>query len=367
MIQTAIYGYGNLGRAVRQCLQKTPDMRLCGIYTRRAARLAADDEGPFWPPQALDAPPQAPDVIINCGGSAVELPRTTPALAARFCVVDSFDTHPAIPEHVATVDTAARAAGTLCVVSAGWDPGLFSLARLLGSAFLSDARCATFWGPGVSQGHSDALRRLPGVADARQYTIPQPQALADARLGRPSPATACHKRVCYIVPTPGADLPALEGAVHNMPNYFAGYETEVHFITAAELAAHHSRLPHGGSVICTGAAASEALSSGCVPRPTENAAHPAEGAPPPPDCDPLPTGREALPSGDETHPIDRLRMELTLALDSNPAFTAGVLVACARAAVRLHRAGQSGCRTMLELPPALYAPEDTASLRAKWM
>ena len=367
MIQTAIYGYGNLGRAVRQCLQKTPDMRLCGIYTRRAARLAADDEGPFWPPQALNAPPQAPDVIINCGGSAVELPRTTPALAARFCVVDSFDTHPAIPEHVATVDTAARAAGTLCVVSAGWDPGLFSLARLLGSAFLPGAQCATFWGPGVSQGHSDALRRLPGVADARQYTIPQPQALADARLGRPSPATACHKRVCYIVPTPGADLPALERAVRDMPNYFAGYETEVHFITAAELAAHHSRLPHGGSVICTSGAEREG-------RPTEGEADPAEGAPLPLDCSPLPAEDASRPAAGEAHlskdglqPTDKLRMELTLALDSNPAFTAGVLVACARAAVRLHRAGQSGCRTMLDLPPALYAPEDPASLRAKWM
>lgn len=360
MIQTAIYGYGNLGRAVRQCLQAAPDMRLCGIYTRRAARLAVDNEGLFWPPQALDAPPQVPDVIINCGGSAVELPRTTPALAARFCVVDSFDTHPAIPEHVATVDTAARAAGTLCVVSAGWDPGLFSLARLLGSAFLPGAQCATFWGPGVSQGHSDALRRLPGVADARQYTIPQPQALAGARLGRPSPATACHKRVCYIVPTPGADLPALEGAVRDMPNYFAGYETEVHFVTAVELAAHHSRLPHGGSVICTGTAGREV-------RPTEREASSVEGAPPSPDCDPLPTGYEVLSSDDEAHPVDQLRMELTLALDSNPAFTAGVLVACARAAVRLHRAGQSGCRTMLDLPPALYAPEDAASLRAKWM
>lgn len=327
MIHAAVYGYGNLGRAACRHLQAAEDFQLLGVVSHRAAGLQGQPDAPrFCTPQQLWQDPAIfghIDVLLNCGGSARDLPKTTPALAAHFCVVDSFDTHAAIPAHFAAVETAARAAGTLCVICAGWDPGLFSLTRLLGNAFLPGAQPSTFWGPGVSQGHSDALRRLPGVADARQYTVPQPEALQAARAGRSQPAAGCHRRVCYIVPTPDADRKALAETVRSLPNYFAGYETDIHFVSAEELAAEHSRLPHGGCVVATG------------------------GAP---------------ASGEASQ-----RLELQLSLASNPDFTAGVLVAAARAAARLAQSGARGCRTMLDIPPALYSPLDAGSQRARFL
>ncbi len=326
MIRAAVYGYGNLGRAVCQLLGSTPDMRLEAIYTRRAAQLQRSEPQrtavPFLDPEALDPQKDAFDILINCGGSAKELPRTTAALAGHFCVVDSFDDHPAIPEHFAAVDTAARAGKTLCIVSAGWDPGLFSLARILGAAIVPHARLSTFWGPGVSQGHSDALRHLPGVVDARQYTLPDQTALEQAQQGQPvARETARHRRLCYVAAEPGTDLPSLENAIRTLPHYFAGYETEIRFLSPEQLRAEHGTLPHGGRVVCS------------------------------------------TPAG--TTPTHLL--ELQLATASNPMFTAGILIACARAAVRLHRTGECGCRTMADIPPAIYSPEDPASLRAKYL
>lgn len=326
MIRIAIYGYGNLGKATEKALAHTPDCVLTGIYTHRPVQQIQPQNAsvPVVPAQQIIGRKKEFDVILNCGGSATDLPRTTPMLAAHSCVVDSFDTHAAIPEHFASVDTAAKTGGTLCVVSAGWDPGIFSIARSLASAFLPGAEISTFWGPGVSQGHSDALRRLPGVLDARQYTLPQPAATAAARAGQPvPPALACHKRVCYLVTEPCADLAALEKEIRFMPNYFAGYETEIHFITAEELREKHSELAHAGSVIFTGHTGS---------------------------------GEIHTQSG-----------ELSLQLGSNPEFTAGILIACARAAFRLYKAGQRGCRTLLDLSPTLLLPQDPASTRARWL
>lgn len=320
MIRILVFGYGNLGRAVCSRLSSVNDMALQGVCTRRAEQLNATGLSvPFFSAAQLDTLRPDIDVVINCGGSARDLPRSTARLAGHFCVVDSFDTHAAIPEHFAAVDTAARSGGTLCVVSAGWDPGLFSLMRSYGAAFLPEAQISTFWGPGISQGHSDALRQLPGVLDARQYTIPSPDALAAARNGGKVPCTRhCHRRVCYVVPKADADLLLLEHTIRTMPGYFAGYEVEIHFVTAEELKAHHDRLPHGGHVICT-------------------------------------TPKNSAP---------QQLTELRLQLSSNPDFTAGILIACARAAFHLHRKGERGCRTMLDIPPALYHARDAASLRA---
>lgn len=323
MIRILVFGYGNLGRAVCGKLSSVKDMTLQGVCSHRAEQLTQQNTTglrlPFFSPAQLDTRHSDIDVIINCGGSARDLPRTTARLAGHFCVVDSFDTHAAIPEHFAAVDTAARSGGTLCIVSAGWDPGLFSLMRLYGAAFLPEAQISTFWGPGISQGHSDALRRLPGVLDARQYTIPSPDAIAAARSGgKVSCASHCHRRVCYVVPKANADLLLLEHAIRTMPGYFAGYDVEIHFVTAEELKTKHDQLPHGGHVICRS----------------------------PSDC--------AYPQ----------LAELQLQLASNPDFTAGILIACARAAFHLHRKGERGCRTMLDIPPALYHARDPASLRA---
>ena len=324
MIRVTVYGYGNLGRAVCQKIAGTDDMALYGICTRRATQLCRTEppsfSASFFSPEQLEEKAPDTDVIINCGGSAADLPHTTAVLAARFCVVDSFDTHALIPEHFAAVDTAARQNRTLCIVSAGWDPGLFSLMRLFGSAFLPQAQLSTFWGPGVSQGHSDALRRLPGVLDARQYTVPLPEALDAARSGCTArPPQQTHKRICYLAVKPDTDRAALEAAIRSIPGYFSGYATEVHFVSLAELRAEHAELPHGGYVICRTAGDAAAAQS----------------------------------------------MELQVSLASNPEFTAGILIACARAAVRLHRSRECGCRTMLDIPPSLYSPSDGGSLRAK--
>ncbi len=322
-MRIAIYGYGNIGRGVELAVRANGDQELAGVFTRRdpgtvktltgAPVFAADDIFD----RAADI-----DAVILCGGSATDLPVQTPKLAARFNVVDSFDTHARIPEHFAAVDAAARESGHTALISGGWDPGMFSLARLYGSAILPDGKDYTFWGRGVSQGHSDAIRRIPGVLDARQYTVPVQAALDAVRSGAQPELTARqkHLRECFVVAAEDADRAAIETAIKTMPNYFAEYDTTVTFITAEEMRRDHSNLPHGGFVIRTGK-----------------------------------TGANA----EHSHTI-----EYRLQLDSNPEFTSGVLAALARAVVRLNAKGETGCRTVFDVPPALLSPLSAEELRA---
>ena len=322
MTRIAIAGYGNLGRGVETAVARSADMALTAVFTRR------DPSGvkintPGVPVLKLDdagSMADKIDVMIICGGSATDLPVLTPMLAEKFCVIDSFDTHADIPKHFAKVDAAAKAGGKLALISAGWDPGLFSLMRVYSSSVLPDGSDYTFWGRGVSQGHSDAVRRIPGVADAKQYTVPVPEALDAVRSGSAPELTTRqkHTRVCYVVPEEGADLAAIETAIKTMPNYFADYDTTVNFITAEELKRDHSAMPHGGFVIRTGKT-----------------------------------------SADNGHV-----MEFRLQLDSNPEFTSSVLIACARAVHRLSAKGETGCRTMLDIPPALLSPLSPEELRS---
>lgn len=319
-----IFGYGNLGRGVECAIRQNPDMELAAVLTRRDPKdLAIRTEGvPVY--AAADAARLADriDVMILCGGSATDLPEQTPELAALFNVVDSFDTHAKIPAHFAAVDQAAAEAGKVAVISAGWDPGMFSLNRLYAGAILPDGSDYTFWGKGVSQGHSDAIRRIDGVRDAKQYTIPVPAALEAVRSGtRPALSTReKHTRECFVVAEEGADLARIEREIKTMPNYFADYDTTVHFISIEELRRDHSGIPHGGFVIRTGK-----------------------------------TGWD----GENTHVV-----EYSLKLDSNPEFTASVLVACARAAHRMNREGASGCKTLFDIPPAYLSPKSGDELRA---
>ena len=322
----AIAGYGNLGRGVEAAVTNAPDMELVGIFTRRApatVKVATDTPVYAWSSMAEHV--DEIDVMVICGGSATDLPEQTPELAKTFTVVDSFDTHAHIPDHFARVDAAAREAGTLGVISCGWDPGLFSLARLYASAALPNGADYTFWGRGVSQGHSDAIRRIPGVADARQYTVPVQAAVEAARSGENPELTTRekHTRECFVVAEEGADLAAIEQAIVTMPNYFADYDTTVTFISQAELDAEHKGLPHGGSVIRS--------------------------------------GRTGL--ADEFGDT----IEFSLALDSNPFFTGSVLASVARAAYRMHSEGQVGARTMFDIPPALLSPLSPEELRAHLM
>ena len=322
-IRVGIYGYGNLGRGVECAVRRAPDMTLAGVFTRRdpAGVSILSPDVPVYEAGRAPAMEGDIDVMILCGGSATDLPVQTPQMAAHFHVVDSFDTHARIPEHFAAVDKAAKAAGRLAVISAGWDPGLFSLNRAYGQAILPDGADYTFWGPGVSQGHSDAIRRIPGVADARQYTVPVEAAVAAVKAGENPQLTTRdkHTRVCYVAAEEGADLAAIETAIKTMPNYFDQYDTTVHFVSLEELRRDHSALPHGGQVIRSGV-----------------------------------TGW----NGEEHHVIS-----YSLSLSSNPQFTASVLVACARAAWRMAQDGQTGCRTMLDIPPALLCPQDPDTLR----
>lgn len=319
-----IFGYGNLGRGVECAIRQNPDMELAAVLTRRDPKdLAIRTEGvPVY--AAADAARLADriDVMILCGGSATDLPEQTPELAALFNVVDSFDTHAKIPAHFAAVDRAAAEAGKVAVISAGWDPGMFSLNRLYAGAILPDGSDYTFWGKGVSQGHSDAIRRIDGVRDAKQYTIPVPAALEAVRSGtRPALSTReKHTRECFVVAEEGADLARIEREIKTMPNYFADYDTTVHFISIEELRRDHSGIPHGGFVIRTGK-----------------------------------TGWD----GENTHVV-----EYSLKLDSNPEFTASVLVACARAAHRMNREGASGCKTLFDIPPAYLSSKSGDELRA---
>ena len=324
MIRIGIMGYGNLGRGVEYAVAQNPDMQLAAVFTRRdPASIQTATEG--VPVLAADKACETKDqidVMILCGGSATDLPKQTPAMARWFNVVDSFDTHACIPEHFAAVDAAAKEAGTLALISAGWDPGLFSLNRVYAGAVLLQGESYTFWGKGVSQGHSDAIRRIEGVQDARQYTVPVESALEAVRSGAQPALTTRqkHTRECFVVAKPGADTARIEKEIKEMPNYFADYDTTVHFISQEELLRDHAGLPHGGMVIRSGK-----------------------------------TGKD----GANTHVI-----EYKLTLDSNPEFTSSILVACARAVWRMHEAGQQGCRTILDVPPALLSPMSGEELRA---
>ncbi len=323
-MRIAILGYGNLGRGVESAVRQSPDMELVAVFTRRApesVKLQTPGVPVLHVDDALKMKDRI-DVLILCGGSATDLPQQTPDMAQHFNVVDSFDTHAKIPAHFTATDAAAKAAGKVAVISVGWDPGLFSLARLYARAILPTGSDYTFWGKGVSQGHSDAVRRIEGVLDARQYTVPVPEALDAVRSGKCPTLTARekHTRVCYVVTAENADKARIEREIVTMPNYFADYDTTVHFITAEEMARDHATLPHGGKVIRT--------------------------------------GKTGFDGG-----TDQI-IEYSLTLGSNPEFTSSVLVAYARAAYRLSKAGEWGCKTVLDIPPALLSPEDADTLRA---
>ncbi len=322
-IRIAIAGYGNLGRGVESAVHHAEDMELVGVFTRRnPASLHTQTGVPAYKMEDVPSMAEGIDVMILCGGSANDLPTQTPELAQYCNVLDSFDTHAKIPEHFANVDKAAKEAGHLALISVGWDPGLFSLNRCYGQAVLPQGADYTFWGKGVSQGHSDAIRRIPGVADARQYTIPVDAALEQVRAGEAPVLTTRqkHTRECFVVAEDGADTAAIENAIKTMPNYFDEYDTTVHFISQEELDRDHKGIPHGGVVFRTGV-----------------------------------TGLE----GENRHVI-----EYKLTLDSNPEFTSSVLTAYARAAYRLHEEGQTGCKTVLDIAPAYLHPKSGEELRA---
>ena len=323
-IRVGIFGYGNLGRGVEQAIRHNPDMELVGVFTRRdPAGLAIKTPGvKVYSEDALVKQEVPMDVLILCGGSATDLPVQGPKYAALYNIIDSFDTHAHIPEHFADVDAAAKKAGKIGIISCGWDPGMFSLNRVYASAVLPGGTPYTFWGKGVSQGHSDAVRRIDGVLDARQYTIPVPAALEAVRAGKAPELTTRekHTRECFVVAEEGADLARIENEIKTMPNYFDQYDTTVHFITAEEMARDHAGLPHGGSVLYSGV-----------------------------------TGA----NDEHTHVI-----EYSLKLDSNPEFTGSVLVAFARAAFRLNQEGQCGCKTVLDIAPAYLSAMSGEELRA---
>ena len=310
-MRLGIYGYGNLGKGVECAAKYQSDVEIIGVFTRRDPDKVKTVSGiPVYPADKITEFKDKIDVLIICGGSATDLPEMTPALARDFNVVDSFDTHAKIPEHFLNVDNAARESGHIALISSGWDPGLFSIMRTYFGAVLPNGENYTFWGRGVSQGHSDAIRRIDGVIDARQYTIPKEEAVCAVRGGEcPSFTTRQkHRRECYVVAKEGADLARIEREIKEMPNYFADYDTTVNFISIDELRKGHAGLPHGGSVIRNGK-----------------------------------TGFD----GENTHTL-----EFSLKLDSNPEFTASVLVAYARAITRMHTRGDVGCKTVLDIAPA---------------
>ena len=323
-IRIGIYGYGNLGRGVENAIRQNPDAELVAVFTRRApesVQLRTAGVPVLHVDRAIDMKDEI-DVLIICGGSATDLPVQTPEFTKYFNVVDSFDTHARIPEHFANVDKVARESGKIAVISAGWDPGMFSLARMYAGAILPNGADYTFWGKGVSQGHSDAIRRIDGVLDARQYTIPVPAAVEAVRAGTCPTLTTRekHTRECFVVAAEGADKARIEREIVTMPNYFADYDTTVHFITMEELKRDHMGIPHGGRVIRSGK-----------------------------------TGFDA----EHTHIV-----EYSLTLDSNPEFTSSVLLACARAAYRMNTEGLCGCKTLFDIPPALLSPKTPEELRA---
>lgn len=320
-IKIGIYGYGNLGRGVELALAKQSDMETVGVFTRRPPETVKTlTRIPVFSADDVFSMQNQIDVMIICGGSSTDLPKQTPALAKAFNVVDSFDTHAKIPQHVQNVDEAAKSAQKTALVSVGWDPGTFSLARLYAGSILTDGTDYTFWGKGVSQGHSDAIRRIEGVADAKQYTIPVESALAAVREGKtPTLSTReKHERECFVVAKEGADKARIEKEIKGMPNYFADYNTTVHFISQEELNEKHAGLPHGGVVVRSGV-----------------------------------TGLK----GEHKHVI-----EYSLKLDSNAEFTASVLVAYARAAARMNAEGSYGCKTVFDVPPSYLSPKSREEL-----
>ncbi len=326
-IRIGIFGYGNLGRGVECAIRQNPDMELVAVFTRRnpeSVKILSEGVQVLHV-DAAESMKDKIDVMILCGGSSTDLPEQTPALAKLFHVVDSFDTHAKIPQHFAAVDASAKASGKVGIISVGWDPGMFSLNRLYASAILPDGKDYTFWGKGVSQGHSDAIRRIEGVLDAKQYTIPVDAALEAVRSGaNPQLSTReKHLRECFVVAEDGADKARIEEEIKTMPNYFADYDTTVHFITKEELVRDHSGIPHGGFVIRTGK-----------------------------------TGA----NGEHKHVI-----EYSLKLDSNPEFTASVIVAYARAAYRLGAEGARGCKTVFDIAPAYLSMKRAEELRKEML
>lgn len=324
MIRIGILGYGNLGKGVEYAIKQNDDMKLAAVFTRRDPSSVKIITGnvPVYNVKDAAAHSSEIDVLIICGGSANDLPVQTPEYAKLFNVIDSFDTHAKIPSHFANVDKSAKESGKVGIISIGWDPGLFSLMRMLGNAVLPDGCDYTFWGKGVSQGHSDAVRRVKGVKNAKQYTIPVESALEKVRNGENPELTTRekHTRECFVVPEEGADLAQIEHDIKTMPNYFSDYDTTVHFITEEELEKNHSGIPHGGFVIRSG-------------KTGENGAN-------------------------------KHVMEFSLKLDSNPEFTSSVLVAYARAAYRLSSEGVSGCKTIFDIPPAYLCKQSGEELRA---
>ena len=326
-IRIGILGYGNLGRGVECAVRQNDDMELAAVFTRRdpgsvsiltdTAKVCNVSDAAAWKDRI--------DVMIICGGSATELPQQTPEYVKYFNVIDSFDTHAKIPEHFAAVDAAAKENAHIGIISVGWDPGMFSLNRLYANAILPEGKDYTFWGKGVSQGHSDAIRRIAGVRNAKQYTIPVEAALEAARSGSNPELTTRqkHTRECFVVLEEGADAAKVEEEIKTMPNYFADYDTTVHFISEEELLADHSGIPHGGFVLRSGV-----------------------------------TGWEKE---------NRHLIEYSLKLDSNPEFTASVLAAYARAAHRLAGEGQSGCRTVFDIAPAYLSAKSAEELRASML
>ena len=323
-IRVGILGYGNLGRGVECALKHTPDMELTAVFTRRAPETVKilTSGAKVLSVSEAEHMQEDIDVMIICGGSATDLPKQTPYYAGLYNVVDSFDTHANIPEHFAEVDKAAKASGKVAAISIGWDPGMFSLNRMIAGAILPDGKSYTFWGKGVSQGHSDAIRRINGVKDARQYTIPVESALEAVRAGKNPELTTRekHTRECFVVAEEGADLERIRQEIVTMPNYFADYDTTVHFVSEEELKRDHAGIPHGGFVIHTGK-----------------------------------TGADL----EHSHVI-----EYSLKLDSNPEFTSSVLVAYARAVYRMNKEGMKGCKTVFDIAPAYLSPMNGEELRA---
>ena len=322
MIRIGIVGYGNIGRGVELAIERNDDMKLVAVVTRRNpenVQVLTKDVKKVHLDDILSLKDEV-DVMILCGGSATDLPVMAPQIAKNFNIIDSFDTHAKIPEYFANVDAAAKEGNTVGIISVGWDPGMFSLNRIYAESILVQGSTYTFWGKGVSQGHSDAIRRIPGVKDGKQYTVPVEAAVEEVRSGSEPELTTRqkHLRECYVVPEEGADLAAIEEAIKTMPNYFADYDTTVTFITEEELKANHSKMPHGGFVIRTGE-----------------------------------TGRDG-----SKHVI-----EYSLKLDSNPEFTSSVLVAYARAAYRLAQKGEAGAKTVFDIPPVLLSQKTPEQLR----
>ena len=322
-----IAGYGNLGRGVEFAVAQNPDTELVAVFTRRNPEtVKIQTEGvKVYPIAEAASHKDEIDVLILCGGSATDLPVQTPELAKNFNVIDSFDTHARIPEHFADVDKACKEGHTVGIISVGWDPGLFSLNRIYAESILPNGKTYTFWGKGVSQGHSDAIRRIEGVKDARQYTIPVESALEAVRSGSSPELTTRekHTRECFVVAEEGADQAKIENEIKTMPNYFSDYDTTVHFITEEELKRDHNRLPHGGFVLRSGK-----------------------------------TGWNK-----ENHHI----IEYSLKLDSNPEFTSSIIVAYARAAYKMNQEGQKGCKTVFDVAPAYLSAESGADLRKKYL